>query len=267
MIFYLGTHEVHWLELASVPLFVSRIRLEKRRAFPRALAVWALDSGGFTELNCAGCWSITAREYVTKVRRWGSEIGQLQWAAAQDWMCELFVLQKTGKTIREHQRLTTANYLDLLSIAPDLPWVPVLQGWEQDDYLRHLEQYDQAGVSLRALPLVGLGSICRRQQTEEAERIIHRLACEGVKLHGFGFKTKGLMRCHDLLSSADSLAWSYQARRNRGLPTCTHKSCANCLPYALRWRTRLLGKLRQPLPFVDSLECVQGDAQRQRRSG
>jgi hypothetical protein len=243
MRFYLGTHEVHWLASAGVPLFVSRIRLGKRKRLPRAVAPWALDSGGFTELNRSGRWSIGPKEYAALVRLWRQEIGGMEWAAIQDWMCEAFVLEKTGKTVADHQALTIRSYADLTDAAPELPWVPVLQGWAADDYLRHADDYQRAGFDLSVLPLVGLGSICRRQGTAEASEIIFRVASLGIRLHGFGFKAQGLARNHDLLASADSLAWSYQARRNPGLPECRHKSCANCLPYALRWRDRLLSHL------------------------
>ncbi|WP_422923118.1 DUF7221 family queuine tRNA-ribosyltransferase-like protein [Singulisphaera sp. PoT] len=46
MLFYLGTHETHWLNIARVPLFISRRRLARRKALPVAAERWALDSGG-----------------------------------------------------------------------------------------------------------------------------------------------------------------------------------------------------------------------------
>jgi hypothetical protein len=59
---------------------------------------------------------------------------------------------------------------------------------------------------------------------------------------GFGVKKSGLASYGVHLASADSLAWSFNARRNRPLPGCTHKSCANCLRYALRWREEILNQ-------------------------
>ncbi len=39
------------------------------------------------------------------------------------------------------------------------------------------------------------------------------------------------------------MAWSYAARRLPALPGCTgHRNCANCLAYATRWRSRVLGR-------------------------
>lgn len=242
--FWLGTHKPNWLPMLDVPLFISRKALERIKTLPRAKGEWALDSGGFTELNKDGRWTITPKDYVSSVRRYQQEIGNLAFAAIQDWMCEPFVLQKTGASVKEHQTLTVSNCLDLLDLAPELPWLPVLQGWEMTDYLRHVEQYERAGIDLRTVPLVGLGSVCRRQHTDEVETLIRRLTDYGIRLHGFGFKVKGLQKVCHTLASADSLAWSFQARFKEPMPGCTsHKNCANCLVYALHWRERLTDKL------------------------
>ncbi len=45
--------------------------------------------------------------------RYDREIGQLQFAAPQDYMCEPEMLQRTGMKIVEHQTRTVANYLEL----------------------------------------------------------------------------------------------------------------------------------------------------------
>lgn len=236
----MGTHMPHWLATVNVPLFVSHRRLAGRRTLPRARVGWALDSGGFTELSMFGEWRTTPEEYVAAVRRYRDEIGGLEWAAPQDWMCEPFMLDKTGLTVGEHQRRTVENYLELRSLAPDLPFVPVLQGWAVGDYLRHADAYERAGVDLPTEPTVGVGSVCRRQATSEIEDLMLRL--RPLRLHGFGVKTEGLSRYAYLLASADSLAWSYTARNRPPLPGCTHKSCANCLRFALRWRDRVLAR-------------------------
>lgn len=243
----LGSHVPSWLGTVDVPLFVSRHRLAPRKTFPRALGPWALDSGGFSELSLRGTWTITPKQYVGEVRRFSDEIGKMEWAAAQDWMCEPFILKQTGFSVHEHQRRTVCNYLTLRDMAPEVPWVPVLQGWQHDDYLRHVEMYDRAGVDLPALPIVGLGSVCRRQHTGEVEWLIRQLASDyGLRLHGFGFKTLGLERVADALTSADSMAWSLAARHDDAMPGCSHANCANCSRYALEWRRKLLERIERP---------------------
>lgn len=242
MDFWLGTHEVSWLKRLDVPLFVSRRRLDRQQALPRALAPWALDSGGFTELHLFGAWTVDVITYARSVARYAQEVGRLAWAAPQDWMCEPSVLATTGLDVAEHQRRTVRNLLDLRTIS-DQPFIPVLQGWTRDDYMRHVEQYQRAGVDLVGETLVGVGSVCRRQDVASTAVIIEDLAGLGLKLHGFGVKTKGLLRYASSLTSADSLAWSYNARRRPPMAGCTHRNCNSCPRWATRWRERLLASL------------------------
>lgn len=245
MRFYLGTHRPNWLGLTDVPLFVSHRTLHPRRTLPTPLGRWALDSGGFTELSMHGRWHTTTADYVEAVRRYHDEMPGLDWAAPQDWMCEPWIVAKTGLSVGEHQRRTTENFLLLREIAPDLPFVPVLQGWEQDDYHRHVDAYTDAGVDLTAEAVVGLGSVCRRQKGAQAARIVRSLADRGIALHGFGFKLTGLRLCGESLASADSMAWSFAARMNPPMDGCAHKSCNNCIKWALRWRERVMA-IRPP---------------------
>ena len=240
MRFYLGTHMPGWLGRVSVPLFVSHRRLAGRRRLPVARTGWALDSGGFTELSMYGEWRTMPTEYVAAVRRYRDEIGSLDWAAPQDWMCEPFIVAKTRRTVAEHQRLTVENYVTLRGLAADLPFVPVLQGWSLDDYSRHVAMYDTAGIDLTVEPTVGVGSVCRRQATPEIADIIARLTTDGINLHGFGVKTSGIRAYGWMLTSADSLAWSYRGRRITPCPHTGVTSCANCLPHALAWRRTVL---------------------------
>jgi hypothetical protein len=165
---------------------------------------------------------------------------------------ELTPLEQNGM-LASHQRRTIQNYLELTRKAPDIRWLPVLQGWSIADYERHLQQWWNAGVDLEKLPLVGVGSICRRQATIVAEDLIRYLWSQGLKLHGFGFKSQGLRKVSSYLVSADSMAWSYAARRKPPLPGCKgHKNCANCLKYALWWRAGLLETIEK------AESCVQG---------
>lgn len=248
MRFYLGTHEEQWLATFGERLFVSHRRLAGRRSMPRAVAPWALDSGGFTELNLHGRWKTSPHAYVAAVRRYRDEIGMLEWAAPMDWMCEPVVRERTGYTVADHQRLTLHNFLDLRDLAPDLPIVPVLQGWQRDDYLRHVDAYSANDIDVTTEPLVGVGTVCRRQDTRAGEAIFSALASLGVSCHGFGVKLTGLARYGPLLSSADSLAWSYNARRHPALEGCSHQSCSSCPLWARQWRDKVERILADPQP-------------------
>lgn len=243
--FCLGTHVPSHLEQSPVRMFMSYHFLAKRRRLPRARRPWRQDSRGFTCITKTGRHEHTPREYAQYTRRNLLEVGQLEVASIQDWMCEEVALRATGLTIAEHQRRTVRSLLDLQDVAPDLPWMPVLQGWEPDDYLRHLYAYGRAGVDLLSYPLVGVGSVCRRHSGADAARVVLRIAkaLPGIRIHAFGFKMTGLREVAHVIASADSLAWSYEAWKSRigRLPECPgkHKNCANCLNYGLRWRERI----------------------------
>ncbi len=135
-----------------------------------------------------------------------------------------------------------ANLLELRDLAADLPIMPVLQGWQVGDYLRCAQMYLDAGIDLTSEPIVGVGSVCRRQSSRDAAEIFATLHDQlpGIRMHGFGVKTEGLGRYGDLLASADSCSWSKAAEHEPPLPGCTHQHCQNCLRYALRWRDRVL---------------------------
>jgi len=222
--------------------------MERAARFGRrpALAPWALDSGGYTRLHHGG-WTVEPERFLESVYQLADRNPGMVWAAPQDWMCEPSALAATGKTVAEHQRLTVDNYVALRDLDERRLVIPVLQGWEPGDHERCVDLYVDAGVELRDHALVGVGSICRRQATTEIAGIVRSLKAHGLNLHGFGVKTGGLKKYANDLVSADSLAWSFRARKAArhgegplGLG-CTHRSCANCFVWAHQWRRSLIG--------------------------
>jgi hypothetical protein len=248
MKFYLGTHKPMWLEQIGIPMMVSRRTLAPKKRLPVAKGAWVMDSGGFTELSMFGEWRTSVQEYVDDARRIASEVGSLVWAAPQDWMCEPFILNKTGLTVMDHQIRTTDNLIELRMRLPEVRFIPVLQGWEISDYLRHEEMYLNRGIDLYKEETVGIGSVCRRQGTDQILRLIAELG-RRMQLHGFGVKTRGVQGLAPILHSSDSMAWSFHARMNAKIEGHTHKNCANCLEYALKWRERLISNIEKERPI------------------
>lgn len=288
---YLGTHQCHWLHdvkyrhhFEGRTLFVAIHRLATRKSpYPPALHRYCVDSGGFSALQRHGRFVASASEHVAMVRRIVGQLGPglCLWVAPQDWMCEDIVIygglaprgvvfhgtrdarglrpgdeeQDRDTAVRIHQRLTVANFLELRWLAPDIPWIPVLQGQTLAHYEYCDQLYRRAGVDLAAAPVVGLGSVCRRQATAEIEEIVGHFHAKGYRLHGFGVKTLGLSRYAHQLVSADSLAWSEDARRKPPLPghEARHINCANCPDWAARWHQRIVARHLTPSGTQPSL--------------
>lgn len=193
--------------------FVSVNRLRGRKgAF--AVGDWIMDSGAFTEISTHGFYRHTVSEYANEIRRWKNN-GNLLAAVSQDWMCEAHILAKTGLSIREHQRLTVERYDALIAEDAGVYILPVLQGFEPGDYVRHLGVY---GERLAHGAWVGVGSICKRNGDPRAIAAVLlaiKTSRPDLRLHGFGLKTTALAHplVRSLLETADSMAWSFAARR------------------------------------------------------
>jgi hypothetical protein len=67
-------------------------------------------------------------------------------------MTEQHVLARTGASPRTHHHRTVTSYLRLRDLAPDLPFIPVLQGRSVADYL--LRTSGQECDDLRKVRLV-----------------------------------------------------------------------------------------------------------------
>lgn len=193
--------------------FVSVNRLRNRKG-PFAVGDWIMDSGAFTEISTHGHYRHGVEEYAAQIRRWSTN-GNLLAAVSQDWMCEPFIVEKTGLSVERHQQLTVERYDALL--AEDTAGVyvlPVLQGFAPEDYVRHLGMY---GNRLAHGAWVGVGSVCKRNGTPDqvaAVLLAIKNARPDLRLHGFGLKTTALAHplVRSLLHTADSMAWSFAAR-------------------------------------------------------
>lgn len=219
--FYVGLHQPSDARrFESACISINRLRGRKK---PLGDVRVLVDSGAFTELEQHGAYRHEVDEYAQELHRLHtSGVVRIAAAVAQDYMCEDFMLAKTGLTIPDHQRLTIERYDDLVKALDRLfggrcpfPVLPVLQGYSPADYVRHLVAY---GDRLKPGMWTGVGSVCKRNGSPELivavlEAIKQRRP--DLQLHGFGVKLTSLAHhavCR-LLATADSLAWSYSARK------------------------------------------------------
>ena len=192
--------------------FVSVNRLRNRKG-PFAVGDWIMDSGAFTEISTHGRWRHPVSEYADQIRRWKSN-GNLLAAVSQDMMAEPWILEKTGMTVEQHQRITIERYDELLVEDTGVYILPCLQGYAPADYVRHIEMY---GDRLAQGAWVGVGSICKRNGDPRAIQAVLQAITKArpdLRLHGFGLKTTALADpwIRSMLYTADSMAWSYSAR-------------------------------------------------------
>jgi hypothetical protein len=210
--FYVGLHiPFHASRFDRCMVSVNRLR---SRVGDFQVDHWIMDSGAFTEICTHGRFRFPPEEYARQIRRW-SRCGTLVAAVGQDWMCEPFALEATGASVSDHQRWTVERFQQLMACDPGSYVMPVLQGWTPDDYVRHVRLY---GELLPAGGWVGVGSVCKRNTDVGAVEVVLRAILEerpDLRLHGFGLKVTTLREAsvRDLLHSADSMAWSYSARK------------------------------------------------------
>jgi hypothetical protein len=193
--------------------FVSVNRLRKRKsAFD--VGDWIMDSGAFSEISTHGHYRFPVSEYAAQIRRWKG-CGNLLAAVSQDYMCEPWIVEKTGLSVPIHQQLTIDRYGALLAEDTGVYILPVLQGFEPQDYVRHIRMY---GDRLSHGQWVGVGSVCKRNGDPHAiASVLIAIKNErpDLLLHGFGLKKTALASDYitGLLHTADSMAWSFHARK------------------------------------------------------
>lgn len=184
-----------------------------------------LDSQAFRILELHGEHQFSPAEYAALAAGIAKLCGRVV-VVAQDYMCEQYIFQKrfehTGVrfSVADHQRLTIARYdeLHFYAAREGLAVMPVLQGYAPHEYADHIRQY---GRRLARGAWVGVGSVCKRNSDPSAIRdVLYAIKRErsDLRLHGFGVKRTALTwhggALQAALYSADSLAWSYNARRN-----------------------------------------------------
>lgn len=212
MRFFVGLHQPSDAKHFDAA-FVSVGRLRKRKANFQ-VGDWIMDSQAFRTIDLYGGYPHPVEEYAAQIKRWKS-CGNLLAAVTQDYMCEAFMLEKTGLTIPDHQRLTIERYDSLLACDTGVYIMPVLQGYAPEDYVSHIRQY---GERLAHGAWVGVGSVCKRNGDPRAildVLIAIKTERPDLRLHGFGLKTIALANgtIRRLLHTADSMAWSFAARK------------------------------------------------------
>ncbi len=240
---YLGVWNIK--HARNAPQFMFSLRRLKKRisAVPFNSLDWVMDSGAFSEINLNGKYTFTPAEYLQYV-----ELHRPPLFFNMDYMCEPFVLQKTGLTVTKHQEMTIENQIKIMDLLDGYDirgeFAGCIQGWQIEDYLKHIDMLKNQGLITAKM---GIGSVCRRTSKSQILKILQAVKQElpNTKLHGFGVKTDILKEplVYEFLESCDSMAWSFAGRRDiKSCKICEYpnaKNCANCYYYMLKWYRRL----------------------------
>ncbi|HZZ80983.1 MAG TPA: hypothetical protein VFE62_20950 [Gemmataceae bacterium] len=177
MKFYVGLHmPSHAAQFERCMISVARLR-DRKSDFE--VGEWMMDSGAFTEIKTHGRYRDSVEQYAAHAERW-SRCGQCVAVVSQDYMCEPFILAKTGLTTQEHQRLTIERYDALSALVRSAYVLPVLQGYLPDEYVAHAREY---GERLAHGQWVGVGSVCKRNvDVEEIEAVLMAIRREAARL-------------------------------------------------------------------------------------
>lgn len=174
----------------------------------------ALDSAGFVAMVRYWFYRWTLDQYVALAGAY-----PWLWWAAPDFCCEREVAHNRDE-VRARVVATAAKLAWAQLVASDMgvkPPMPVLQGWQPNDYLRCADLIDR----FSSLPnLVGIGSVCRRHLggQDGVVSVVDRLDAVlpvHVRFHLFGVKgaVAVALRGHHRIASIDSQAWDAAARR------------------------------------------------------
>jgi hypothetical protein len=174
-----------------------------------------LDSAGFVAMVRYGRypWSVDDYLDLAAAHPW-------RWFAARDFCCEPEIADDT-QTVLDRISMTSRALVACRNGARERGildrLMPVVQGRTLDQYERCL---DRISFALDDAPLLGVGSVCRRNVTgpdgilEVVERIDRVLGTSPLRLHLFGCKSSAasLLRSHPRVASFDSQAYGVRAR-------------------------------------------------------
>lgn len=189
--------------------------------FKKSFGFRFLDCGGFTMLNKHGEYPFSVVNYANLIARLGPD-----YYATMDYPCEPEISRSLSlEKNKERIEATVKNAEALAEWECQIPgkMVPVIQGYELDEYLYCLRLYEEADL---IRDYMAVGSMCRRISDEQLGKLIpglyyaaNKLGC--YKLHFFGLKLSRSLEIYaDMIYSRDSAvamdSYDKEIRARRG---------------------------------------------------
>ena len=214
---------------------------------------YMVDSGAgmiFSERTKRAEKRISIERYAELIQRQSPPV-----AWTLDYPCEPTIRKEFGYTSEEAQAMTNENTIRLKDEYGLDNVMSVVQGYEIEDYIRNIELINETGLFTKR---IGIGSICRRGQTEEIVKVIKAVSSlvpSWVKIHAFGIKSQILQtEARYYIHSADSHSWAVQAfgryaNNGRGI---TGRTIKEKLPYLLDYIDRIEDLIAKPDPLYST---------------
>jgi len=167
------------------------------------------DSGAFQLFGRYSDFPFTPEQYLEFINSLSPDF-----FATMDYPCEPFIREKIHSSVKDCIDKTIENTAKIIDIPSCSSFVPVLQGWNEDDYVQCIEDFKSRGL---LTDYMAVGTLCRRGDNKKILsilRTIKRNLPQGCKLHGFGVKISLLKiaETYNLLESCDSAAWVSRVR-------------------------------------------------------
>ncbi|MEV0112805.1 hypothetical protein AB0H77_06050 [Streptomyces sp. NPDC050844] len=158
--------------------------------------------------------------------------------------------------MRIHQRLTVDNLVELRRLAPEIKFIPVLQGSSLEDYVHCDQLYAQAGIDLAAEPVVGLGSVCRRQATSEIREIVEHFAGKGyLATRTRTAPTTPHGRCTGTAASSSNTSTQPHDPRHRSPPAGNRRRSARPSSTTRSRRSTVTNRPSKPFSVAEWICC------------
>jgi hypothetical protein len=187
----------------------ARQRFKVRRPPIDHVASMCIDSGGFTAARRWGKYPWTVEQYVDFIRAVSRDI-KLDFCSILDYACEPSVNRSAYQTNIERIEATIENEIACRKAAPDLPWLPILQGDSLEERQYDLDRRRELG--LLPTDYAGIGSVCGRGAGGAAQVVkFYADRLPGVQYHGFGMHIQALDddTVYAALRSWDSYSWTW----------------------------------------------------------
>ena len=169
----------------------------------------AIDSGGFTAHKKWGKYPWSYEQYIEFIRKMSRDV-TLDFCAVMDYACEREVNRSAYETNKSRIEATIENEIALRQLAPNLPWLGVLQGNTLSERAWDITQRQELELIYQRM---GIGSICGRSPRESREVIrFYMQQLPHVHYHAFGLDIRTFDKADDIfwaIASWDSYTWCW----------------------------------------------------------